>query len=199
MVVRILCFHFHGLSSVPSEGTEIPQAQKKKCFSSDLGSPLKEYCVIKAIEPVIKGINRKDLQQCDVWGVSSFKMVDQACCYFPFFTRFSLNEMTGRTEGNKFFKDGRCYEVPDVGGPWSSIDGWMLWRTSPLRAHAGAVSAAEAEVLPPDGGPGSPGEGPGLEVAGRGPSAERLHDLAAPGWSQTVILKMLSSLFWKRV
>lgn len=55
----------------------------------------------------------------------------------------------------------------------------MLWRTSPLRARAGAVSAAEAEVLPPDGGPGSPGEGPGLEVSGRGPSAERLCDLAA--------------------
>lgn len=57
----------------------------------------------------------------------------------------------------------------------------MLWRTSPLRAHAGAMSAAEAEVLPPGGGPRSPGEGPGLEVAGRGPSAERPRDLAAPG------------------
>ena len=27
------------------------------------------------------------------------------------------------------------------------------------------MSAAEAEVLPPGGGPRSPGEGPGLEVA----------------------------------
>lgn len=116
---------FTSMASVQSPVRELRshKPKKKKCFSSDLGSPLKEYCVIKATEPVIKGINRKDLQQCDVWGVSSFKMVDQACCYFPFFTRFSLNEMTGRTEGNKFFKDGRCYEVPDVGGPWSSIDG----------------------------------------------------------------------------
>ena len=56
-MVRILCFHVHGHGSISTEGTGIPQA-KKKGFSSGLGSSLKEYCVIKASEPVIKGINR---------------------------------------------------------------------------------------------------------------------------------------------
>lgn len=113
---------------------------------------------------------RKDLQQCDVWGISSFKMVDQACCYFPFFTRFSLTEMTGRAEGNKFFKDGRCYKVPMWGAPGQVLMG---------ECCGGRPRLEHMQELPPDGGPGSPGEGPGLELAGRGPSAERLCDLAA--------------------
>lgn len=59
-------------------------------------------------------------------GISSFKMVDQACCYFPSSPDFHLLKWQEEQKGINSSKMGGVTKFR-CGGPWSSIDGWMLW------------------------------------------------------------------------